>query len=134
MRESTMPQSMKNLEATTRKINKKLEDKAEQKGKELASNIMARTSQGHGLWNFFLWPAWLFVFCFSGKLIQLIMEGYSWPSALQWIGFFIAGYSAASQWYNSDFTIKHPFYCSILTLIVIIIVSVIFREKGLELL
>jgi hypothetical protein len=108
-----MAYSMNDLKNMGNSINEHFEHKSEQRGKELANNLLDNTSNGRGLWFIITWPAWLLIFVFSGSFFQVgIQRIFSVEAPISWVGF-IGAYILAVSWYKWDYTLRHPFLSSI---------------------
>ncbi|GIB16942.1 hypothetical protein [Vibrio cholerae] len=117
-----MGHSIKDLENATKQISERIEQRSQERGEEFANNIIHRTSQGRGLWAFILWPSWIVIFTVSGIFLIGCFEILGLLDApFSWIGL-IGGFLFARTWYNDEFTIKHPFWSSMITPLAIVIV------------
>lgn len=86
-------------------IHRRLEQRSEEKGRELADDIIASTRGGRGLWIFLLLPAWVMVFAVTASVAQAF-----WGIPLL-VGA-IAGAVTAMIWWKLEFTRRHPFLSS----------------------
>lgn len=109
-----MGYSMKDLENAGRNINEHFEQRAEQRGEELANRVIHSTSQGRGLWFIILWPAWFLIFAFAGYFFKTLLEHFfSIGEPISLVGF-VGGFAFAMAWYKWEYTIRHPFLGSII--------------------
>jgi hypothetical protein len=111
-----MGYSIKDIEnaanSTIDGVRNRLEQRSQERGEEIANHIIRRTSQGRGLWLIILWPAWLLIFVFSGVFLTGIIEKFGFNAPISWLGM-IGGFLFARTWYQSEFTIEHPFWSSV---------------------
>lgn len=108
-----MGYSIRDLENAAKNINSQLERRSQQQGAELANHLLARTSQGRGLWFIVLWPAWVLIFAFSGAFFISLLAKLGLNAPITYAGL-IGGFLFARTWYSSDFTISHPFWGSVI--------------------
>ena len=112
----SMRYSIKDIEnvanSTIDGVRNRLEQRSQERGEEIASHIIRRTSRGRGLWFIILWPAWLLIFVFSGMFLIGIIEKFGFNAPISWVGM-IGGFLFARTWYQSRFTIEHPFWGSV---------------------
>lgn len=109
-------------------IRNGLEQRSQERGEELANNIIRRTAQGRGLWFIFLWPAWLLIFVFAGVFLTGLIEKFGLSAPVSWIGM-AGGFVLARIWYNSEFTIDHPFWGSVLSYMGTALAVIFLAEK-----
>lgn len=109
-----MGYSIKDIENSVNATQKNLDKRSKERGEKLANSVARKTSQGRGLWVLILWPAWLLIFGFTGIFITaLFIAKLGLTEPLSWIGM-VVGFLYACAWYQSTFTIKHPFWSTIL--------------------
>lgn len=123
-----MGYSIKNLENAAKNVNERLEAHSRQQGEEMASRVLASTSGGRGLWCFILWPAFLMIFLMSGYFFCLLLSHFGLKPPLSFAGF-VVGFIFARNWYQLDFTIRHPFWGSVAGYLGTGIVALTFLER-----
>jgi hypothetical protein len=125
-----MGYSIRDLENAGKNLNRHFEERAEQRGEELADRLLASTAAGRGLWFVILWPAWFIVFSGSGALFagMLLEDMFGWEKPLSYLGL-IPGFFIARQWYRWRYTILHPFLSSLLVMFVIPIILVMLSAR-----
>ena len=108
-----MGYSSKDLENFGRGLNERREEKAKKQGEALANDLINSTSKGRGLWFIILWPTWIFITLLVGVFSFSILEQkFFIEQPMSFLGFLI-GMMVAFNWYDWDFTRKHPFFSSI---------------------
>ena len=109
-----MGYSSKDLEGFGRGLVEERDRRANEKGKELANDLIDRTSNGRGLWFIILWPTWIFITLLVGAFFFTVLEErFSVEQPISFLGFLV-GVVFASSWYDWDFTKRHPFFGSII--------------------
>lgn len=84
--------------------------RSEQRGEELANRIINSTANGRGLWVFILWPMFLTVTI----AISITVEEVFHLNTLLAMGI---GLVVSLVWYKSNFTLEHPFWSSVLIML-----------------
>lgn len=123
-----MGYNIRDLERAAKDINQRLEERSQERGRELAGRVLSRTSEGRGLWFIILWPAWFLIFVFSGVFLTHVIQVMGVTPPVSWAGY-LGGVLFARAWYRSNFTIRHPFLGSVLGYLGTAMVVVFLAEK-----
>lgn len=98
-------------------IHRRLEQRSNQRGQEVADAIIANTKNGRGLWVFLLLPTWITVFACVSSMANAYL-------GIPMLYSTVAGLVVAVAWWKFEFTREHPFLSSIAALVVLPILLV----------
>lgn len=93
---------LKDLPSIPENIHRRLEQRSQERGQELADSIVNSTRQGRGLWVLLLIHGWVMLFATVSAVSQTLF-------GLNVLLSFAAGLVVAVFWWKHEFTYQHPF-------------------------
>jgi len=110
------------------KVNEGLENHSRKKAEELVDDISKKATAGRGLWIIWLWPVFAVVLIASAGFFYEKINFFIENSFVAWLGF-IPSYILVYNWYEHNFTKKHPFISGLLLMFAASFILTLFRSN-----
>ena len=108
--------SLNDLSNALKSVSDTLEQRSQERGQEMANQLLTSTARVRGLWVFLLWPTWIVTFAFWASNIGFVMSriGVYYPQF--YINYVLSGLFCIIG-YRSQFVRKHPLTSSVLVVV-----------------